>query len=342
MSNQQPKKNVNTAAIKAWEQNQKSNLPTIPDRPKRQKRRRRRLGAKRNCTASDIAVDTQSPQPQHISETPSHKTSSSNSPHRNSRTSRLLEQIPSTSTFDRQNISVQISQHSSFDRDLYIAYQSSSSTQGNSSLLPPRPNPRLGESSPPATSPARTTNDNGVIPDSQSLPGSSSYKPTSSTCSAVSGPDQTPLIHHPRVSHYSTDLESFVGEVAEAIESSEDSPAVVVAASQPAVIASQRSRSEPAPNITELSSVSSSEARFPSLPRSTSDPTSTYQDRRQIFVSGHSSDHHIIGDQGFQTSVDFQSSHRAGVGHILIQAHTKVTQSTKALPTISSSRHKSL
>lgn len=302
----QPKKNVNTAAVEAWERRKSSYPQSISVRPKKQRRRRRRPGANRDCTASDIAVETQRLQPQHISETPSHKTNSSSSPDHRRSISRISEQVPSHSTFSPTSIIVQVSQHSNFDKDLYVAYQSSLSTQGN--LHPLLPHPVSG--------PAESSH-NSIVPDSQSLAGSSSYQPTSSTSSAVLGVDQAPLTHKSCVLYNSTDLESSTGEIVETNDSIEDSSAVVVAASQPSVIASERSRSEPAPSTAESSSASLSGARFPSLPRSTSDPTSTYHDqqRRRAFVSGHPSGYHIAHDQAVQRSLEFQSPHRTGAKH---------------------------
>lgn len=220
----------------------------------------------------------------------------------------------SHSTFHPPNIIVQVSQHSSFDKDLYIAYQSSPSTQGNSFSLLPHRNSGIGETSPPVTSPAGS---NGIIPDSQSLPGSSSYEPTQSTSLAVLGADQAPPAHQSRFLHNSTDLESSTGGFAEVHDSIEDSSAVVAVASQLSVIASERSRSEPAPKTTESSSASPFQARFPSLPRSISDPTSTFHDqhRRQAFGSEHPSGHHTIHNRVNPGSADFQSLHLTRAGH---------------------------
>lgn len=303
---------MNTVAVKAWERKHSSTIESISDRPKRQRRRRRRPGANRDCTTSDIAVETQRPQPQHISETPSHKTNSSDSPNHNRSILKVSEHTPCHSTFNHPNIIVQVSQHSSFDKDLYVAYQHSLSTQENASSLLSHPSSGVGKSSPPAT-----FDSNGIIPDSQSLPGSSTYEPTSSTSLAVLGADQAPIIHQSRFFHNSTDLDSSTGGVAVASDSIEDSSAVVVAASQPFVIASERSRSEPAPNTTESSSASPFGARFPSLPRSTSDPTSTYynQHRHRAIVSERPTDHSITHDQIIPTSADFQSPHQTGTRH---------------------------
>ena len=309
---------MNTAAVKAWEQKQSSTLQGISGRLKRQRRRRRRPGANTNCTTTDIAVETRRPQPQHISETPSHKTNNSDSPNHNGSTSSILEQTPSHSTSNIPNIVVQISQHSSFDRDLYIAYQSSLSTQGHSSSLPSHPGSGLGE--PPPPSAASPSYSNGIVPDSQSFPGSSSYQPTSSVSLAVLGADQAPLTHQSR------NLPKNTRGVVEAKDSIEDSSAVVVTASQPSIIASERSKSEPAPNTTLSSSALSYENRHPSLPHSTSDPTSTYhyQHRHRAVVSEQPSDHHISPDQGIQSPTDFRSPHQGEVRHT--QQHQKSSE----------------
>ncbi len=295
---------MNTAAVKAWEQKQSSAFEGNLDRPKRQRRRRKRPGANRDCTTDDIAVDTQRPPHQQISETPSCERDCSDSPNHNRDTSRVLKQA---STFNPPSIIVRVSQHSSLDRDLYVAYQSSLSTQSNLSSLIPRQNSRDRESIPES---------NGIIPDSQSLPGSSSYQPSSSTSLVVLGADQAPLAHQTSFLHNSTDLESPSGEIARSNDSIEDSSAFVVAASQASIIESERSKSEPAPDTTESSSGSPFGARFPSLPRSTSDPTSTFHDqhRRRAIVSEHPRKHHIIYDQVIRSTADFQSPHQRGVG----------------------------
>ena len=177
-----------------------------------------------------------------------------------------------------------------------MAYQSSLSTQGHSSSLLPHPDPGLGEPSPPpATS---LSYSHGIVPDSQSLPGSSSYQPTSSPSLAVLGADRSPLIHQSCISSNNIDLESSTGEGVEANDSIEDSSAVVVAASQPSIIASERSKSEPLPHKTLSSSVFSCGARYPSLPHSNSEPTSAYQDQSRRRASEQPGDHHTSLDQG--------------------------------------------
>ena len=218
-----------------------------------------------------------------------------------------MEQASSHSASNPPNIIVQISQHSSLDRDLYVAYQSSFSLQGTSSLSSSQTHPNSGfeGSLPPTTE--FPGDSNGIIPDSQSLPGSSSYAPPSSTPLALLGADQAPQTQKFRVSQNSTDLESSTGGIAEANNSIEDSSVAVVASSQYSVINSERSRSEPAPN-TKASSTSLSGARLPSLPRSISDPHSyNDQHRRRAFVSKYEKDHRITRDRVSQSLADVQS-----------------------------------
>ena len=297
---------MNTAAVNAWKRKLSSNHQSISNKPKRQRRRRRRLGVNRDCTTSDITVKLQRPQSEHISETPPHKTDSSISLNHDRGTSEVLGQTSLHSPLNPPHITVQVSQHSSFDKDLYIAYESSLSTQGTSSLLSIHTQLGLERSSPPPSthSPADS---NGIIPDSQSLPGSSSYRPTSSASLAVLGADHTPLNPQHRVLQNNTDLESSTGGVAEAKDSIEDSSAIVIEASQPSVIASERSRSEPAPITTESSSASSFGAQLRSLARSTSDPTPTHhaQHQRRALVSKDLCTHSVV----------HQSPHRLRAGY---------------------------
>ena len=303
---------MNTAAVNAWEQKTSLTHKNISNktRRQRQRQRRRRLSVNRDCTTSDTAVDLQKPQPERISQIPPHKPSSNISLSQNKSISEVAGQNSPHSSLNHPHIIVQVSQHSSFDKDLYIAYQSSLSTQGSSSLLPPHPASRLERSS-SLLSIHLSAAGNDIIPDSQSLPGSCSYQSRSSTSLAVLGADQTPLNPKSRVLHNSTDLESPTGGVAEATESLEDSSAVVIEASQPSIIVSERSRSEPVPSTTETFSTSSG-AQLRSLARSTSDPTCTHHDPHQCraFISEVSSNQSIIQDQVIQGPVDYQSHHQ--------------------------------
>ena len=303
---------MNTAAVKAWERQFSSPLPSVSNRPKRQRRRRKRLGANRGCTLSDIAVELPGPQPQHISETPSHRTGSSVSPDQEKITARVVEQ---SSSHLRSNIIVQISQHSSLDRDLYIAYQSSLSSEQTSSLVVPHKSSGLEGSSPPTTD--LLVDSDGIIPDSQSLPGSSSYRPTSSLSLVVLGADQAPLNHQSRVLQLNNiNLESSISAVTESSGSIGGS-SVVIPASQPSFAASERSRSEPAPSPSRSSLASSFGPRLPSLPRSASDPNSNYHDQHihQAFIAQHPSDQFVAHDQAIQGPTNFQSAHQTPAGY---------------------------
>ena len=90
------------------------------------------------------------------------------------------------------NLVVQISQHSSFDPEQYILYKSSLSTQGISSTShqgsAPDESFLLAESSIPQTQDRKR-----IIPDSQSLAGSSAHIPSSSTAGNVSSSNSQSL-----------------------------------------------------------------------------------------------------------------------------------------------------
>ena len=305
---------MNTAAVKAWEQKNSSILASISDRPnrQRQKQRRRRPDADRPCTSSDIAAKAQSPQRQHISETPSHEGNNSNHLKDKREIFGSSRYTPSRSNINGPKVVVQVSQHSSFDRDLYVAYQSPLPTQDKPASFIAYSDSETGISLLPAA-----LGSNSSIPDSQSLPGSSSYAPTSCASSAVLGVDQAPPIRRSRISCNSTDIESTTGGLADVIESSEVSSAIVVATSQPSVTSSARSRSEPLRGTIDSSSASPFGARLPSLPHSTSDPTSTYRShhQRQIIVPEHPSGDRTKLHQIIQYSARFQSFPQAGTEH---------------------------
>ena len=307
---------MNTAAVKAWEQKDSFNLESVSDSPnrqrQRQRQRRRRPDADRHCTSSVIATKALSPQRQHISETPSHEGNSSH--HLKDKRDILgsSRYTPSRSNINGPKVVVQISQHNSLDRDLYVAYQSPLPTQDKSPSFIAHSDSETGLSLLPAG-----FDSNSIIPDSQSLPGSSSYAPTSCASSAVLGVDQAPSSRRSRILCNSIDIESTAGGLADGIESSETSPAIVVATSQPSVTSSARSRSEPLRGTIDSSSVSPFGAQLPSLPRSISDPTTTYhnQHQRQIIVSEHPSGDRTKFDQIVQYSADFQSFPQVGTEH---------------------------
>lgn len=179
---QQPKTNVNTAAIKVWKKSGIAVPRSSYSRPRRQRRRRRRPASVRDRTATDIGVQKISPQVRYISETSSRKSYSSSEQALNKASTSIDNQSPSFDNSNCPDVVVQVSQHSSLDRRLYTVYQSSLSSKEVSSSLPQDPDSGPGESSPePHTSPPVATQGNTIIPDSQSLPGSSTYAPTSSS-----------------------------------------------------------------------------------------------------------------------------------------------------------------
>ena len=144
---------------------------------------------------------------------------------------------------------VQISQHSSFERDQYIRYQSSLSTQGALSLLSPHRVSELGESSPSSISSLEKSHQNGIVPDSQSLAGSSEYVPSinATSTSELTSSNQSAgdifIVHSSRIAD-NFDLGSSLRE-SEATHTSDSLSSSVVSASEGLVTSSQRSRSAP-------------------------------------------------------------------------------------------------
>lgn len=163
------------------------------------------------------------------------------------------------------------------------------STQANSSSLAPHSDSGIGESSPePEVLPQHIEKD-GIIPDSQSLRGSSSYIPSTSATLEDTVAQQTPLELEAQDSILSTNNTSlkdrFSGpelpnESPAALEDSiEDSSILEVAASQSSP-PHRRLRSEPPPSSIESWS-SPSGSRCPSLLRSKSDSAAFYPDQAQ-------------------------------------------------------------
>ena len=86
-----------------------------------------------------------------------------------------------SSSHPKSHLLIRISQHSSFERDQYLQYHSSLSVHSILSSLPPHQDSGLGESSPPPEASELDYSPRvGIVQDSQSIPGSSSYVPTSS------------------------------------------------------------------------------------------------------------------------------------------------------------------
>ena len=199
-----------------------------------------------------------------------------------------MEIQSSSFNLSNSNAAVELSQHSNLDKDLYIAYISSLSTQGHSSSLVQHPDSGIGESSPEPEVISQHIGKDCVVPDSQSLPGSSSYIPSTSTTLDGIVAQQIPLELETQRSVLSSDNTpsqdnpsgpGLPNENFAAFEDSiKDSSILEVAASQPSL--SLRSRSEPPHSSTESWS-SSSRSRCPSLLRSKSDFAASYHDQVQ-------------------------------------------------------------
>lgn len=237
--------------MQIWEDKKslKSEKPTR--RRRKQRRLRRQARSRRDSTASVSTVTARDSSVQSNDDRSPHDTSNRDNDSQpvTKESDVVVIQSPSLDTSNLPNFAVQISQHSSLDKDLYIAYYSSSSIQGSLQSIAPHPDSGLGESSPPPeVFPSQVTQTDGVVPDSQSFPGSSSYVPTSSLVS-----QSTPL---------STNLL--------------ERPGIVIPASQSSISHSQRSRSAPASSLTEILS-SIGRDTPPSLPRNNSCPTPLIQ-----------------------------------------------------------------
>ena len=338
---------MNTAAIKDWEKKRPATVQNNSNISKRQRRRRRRPRSESSCTSKDTGAKAQETQTQHISESPPHQTNSNHS----AAETRVSEsdhiQSPSIDATNLPSVIVQISQHSSFERDLYIAYQSSLSTQGNSSSLVQHPDSGLGESSPePETFATPAIEKDGIVPDSQSVPGSSSYVPPSSTSPDNTSIDQPPPTSEPQISssahiniasNFEIANSSAVG-IGDSIEdANEHSSALEVAESPLSVHTSQRSKSEPAPSSIETSTSTPSRAQPPSLPRSASDPAIYFridqqQTHRDNPVSEKDQSNHdqavddsSISDSQFRGHADFSEEHQR-------LSEVQVPGSTDSLP----------
>ena len=174
---------------------------------------------------------------------------------------------------------VQISQHSSFDRGQYLQYHSSVSVYSLFSSAPPHADSGLGESSPPPEALESSKSEfEGIVPDSQSLQGSSSYRPTASTTE-----DTSRLHQH---DHRNLSIHCSFDSIGEPLENSdlfetlgdpiEDSSGknIYVAESPESRFWSQRSSSVPVQGVAVTSSSnSSSGGLLACLTRSTSDPS---------------------------------------------------------------------
>lgn len=216
---------------------------------------------------------------------------------------------------------VQISQHSSLDKGRYLQYQSSLSMRSYLSSAPPHEDSGLGESSPaPEDLGPRKSIYEGILPDSQSLPGSSSYHPTASTAEDTSDHIHRRFYHSHCSPHSTTDSLELSNSL-EALYSDpiEDSSGFYVAESPENKINSQRPTSVPAQRFIEGSSSSSHEERpLAAFTRSTSDPPSVHHTSQrnlscggaEELISGSSNKETILNSEA-PRSIEFGSQVRA-------------------------------
>lgn len=157
----------------------------------------------------------------------------------------------------KSSLLVNISQHSSFERDPHLDYHPSLSANSTVSSVPLQEDSGLGESSPsPEDSSLNISPQVRIVPDSQSIPGSSSYILTSSetyTDSATSSSYRTL-----QSTHASASFDQATGFLSKDetshIESAEGSSGFYVAESPEYASRFRRSRSVPTKSSTGLSS----------------------------------------------------------------------------------------
>lgn len=176
----------------------------------------------------------------------------------------------------KSKLHVQISQHSSFDRDRYLQYQSSLSVDTVLSSLPPHQDSGLGESSPsPDSSHSELSPRTRIVPDSQSLPGSSSYLPSPSLSETNTGASLN--AGYPEKIYINTSFDQDTGLLTDdeflSNDPVEESTGFYVAESPEYTSRFRRSRSVPTQNSLESSlSISSRAILVAAVPRSLSDP----------------------------------------------------------------------
>ena len=156
-------------------------------------------------------------------------------------------------------IAVEIKPRGSLDKEAYTAYHSSLSTQGFHNPASPQSDSGFEESSSSEGSPVQQENKKEtVVPDSQSLPGSSSYVPTRATSSNPADSSRVLV---------STDLPK-------------SSAGIVIPASEPSNSVSQRGESEPTSYLREVHHTSSEEDTSSPLLQTLSDPEALLESSR--------------------------------------------------------------
>ncbi|KAL6722187.1 hypothetical protein ACLMJK_001294 [Lecanora helva] len=160
-------------------------LPQEEINPNRQRRLKQYQDFSRECTSgdsADSAVKSKTQKGQEHSKTTSHVSINDLLAQSSQSKSEIRAYPLSTGKCDFPRVTVQVSLRRSIDRDLYIKYWSSSSAQKRSSA---DSQTQLSGSTRShgefAISSGSVSSQDIIVPDSQPLPGSSSYIPTSST-----------------------------------------------------------------------------------------------------------------------------------------------------------------
>ncbi len=327
---QQPKRNVSIEAINTW----RKVFQTTNPRSAIQLRTTR---SPRNIT-KDRAIarlNTKSPRRQRSHIHPI-KPSAPN-PDRNTREAHGVAALVDPSSLHSQpNLLVQISQHSSFDREQYLQYHSSLSVNSVLSSLPPHQDSGLGESSPPPDpSHLELSPQIRIVPDSQSLPASSSYVPTPSFSDENIG--ASPTTGFRESTYISTSFDQDTGLLTEdeflSSDPIEDSTGFYVAESPEYTSRFRRSRSVPTQNSIELTfSISSRATLAAAVPRSLSDPNllfSSLESLKDLSDEQKSPDIHSNSSQKNSPIQDRQQS-LGGTSGIPSAAQSLVESSKKA------------
>ena len=253
---QQPKSNANFAAIKAWKAKQSTKETTRSRKPPEAGESHQESPT---GSATSRALENTISRPGAVSTFIGSITRRSSRKPSDSRSSQSL--LPSLETADIPDLIVRVSEHSSLDRELYLAYESSVSTQGTPVSITQGSTDHLGIRSPHSQLASHpSTESQGVIPDSESPLGSSSHVPSTSA-------------RHFEDQHSSGETVSLGSTRKTPVRDSvQHSSGPVIPATLDSGRNWQRSRSAPASTIPN-STASSLSSRTPSsLPRSLSDP----------------------------------------------------------------------
>ena len=188
-----------------------------------------------------------------------------------------VQAVPSSFDITRlPGVAVEVEPRGSLDKEAYTAYHSSLSTQDVKKSTNPHSDSGFEESSSHEPSPVRPREEKEIIvPDSQSLPGSSSYVPTQATSTDPADSSCVPLPVNIR----------------------ESSAGLVIPASQPSNNTSQRRESEPSLYPREVLYTPSLENTFPLLVQTLSDPEALLDSSRtQRFIPRKRPNRRIIID----------------------------------------------